>query len=140
MKTELMYTNLLVLGNTELLNLFRFLKHFHMNIDFLDEYNKSDYELIITTSKYFSQLSNYEGLIFNIIAEPDNFITNKNVVNLFLNFDFEKDLINQFINNKLWVFYYKSVEKQYVKFIYDLFNICSQYNKIQFRDVKFHKI
>ena len=136
-----MYTNVLIYGNSRILNLFNLLKHFHMNIFNQDNFNqKINFDLVITNPEHIDLFSNYHGLVFNVVTDNKNFNTKKNVVNLYLEFDPNQDSINQFIENKIWNFYYKSVEKHNVKFIYDLFSVCSEYHKIRYREVKFHKI
>tara|TARA_B100000123_G_C25641180_1_gene388891 strand:- start:332 stop:754 length:423 start_codon:yes stop_codon:yes gene_type:complete len=139
--------NILILGNSEILLLFRYLRHFLINIDILKEYDGSDlskYELIITDNTNLKNLENSQiRLIFNVVENLDNLSTNKNLVNLFLTFDHknpEKDLISQFIDNPKWNFYYDSCEKSNVKLIYDLFSECKEYNKIKSNEIKFHKI
>ena len=139
--------NILILGNSEILLLFRYLRHFLINIDILKEYDGSDlskYELIITDNTNLKNLENSQiRLIFNVVENLDNLSTNKNLVNLFLTFDHknpEKDLISQFIDNPKWNFYYDSCEKSNVKLIYDLFSECRECNKIKSNEIKFHKI
>ena len=54
-----MSVNILILGNEEKLKIFRFLKHYHMNIDYLDTYANqklSIYDMVITSSKYLLHL------------------------------------------------------------------------------------
>ena len=139
--------NILILGNTEILLLFKYLKHFENTIDILENYDGSDlsnYELVITDNTNLNKLENAQtNLIFNVVEKLDNLSTKKNLVNLFLTFDYknpEKDLISQFIDNPKWNFYYDSCEKSNVKLIYDLFTECKEYNKIKSKEIKFHKI
>lgn len=139
--------NILILGNTDILLLFKYLKHFENTIDIFEEYEGLDlskYEFVITDSNYIKKLDNCQTkLIFNVVEKLDNLSTKKNLVNLFLNFDHknpEKDLIRQFIENPKWNFYYDSCDKSNVKLIYDLFTECHEYNKIKSKEIKFHKI
>ena len=104
----------------------------------------SKYELVITDNTYLKNLENAQtNLIFNVVEKLDNPGTKKNLVNLFLTFDYknpEKDLISQFIDNPKWNFYYDSCDKSNVKLIYDIFSECHEYNKIKSKEIKFHKI
>ena len=58
----------LIHGNRDYIKVFRFLKHYHMDIDYLDEYDgrELDYNLIITNNTFLDSLKNYNGLIFNV--------------------------------------------------------------------------
>lgn len=139
--------NILILGNDSTLLLFKYLKHFENTIDILENYDGSDlsnYELVITDNTNLNKLENAQtNLIFNVVEKLDNLSTKKNLVNLFLTFDYKnlkKDLISQFIDNPKWNFYYDSCEKNNVKLIYDLFSECNEYNKIKSKEIKFHKI
>lgn len=139
--------NILILGNTETLLLFKYLKHFENTIDILINYDGSDlsnYDLVITNNINLKNLENAQtNLIFNVVEKLDNLSTKKNLVNLFLTFDYKnlkKDLISQFIDNPKWNFYYNSCDKSNVKLIYDLFSECHEYNKIKSKEIKFHKI
>ncbi len=139
--------NILILGNTETLLLFKYLKHFENTIDILINYDGSDlsnYDLVITNNINLKNLENTQtNLIFNVVEKLDNLSTKKNLVNLFLTFDYKnlkKDLISQFIDNPKWNFYYDSCDKSNVKLIYDIFTECSKYNKIKSKEIKFHKI
>ena len=134
--------NLLILGNVEIVKVFRYLGHFHMNIDCKDYYDNNselNYDLIITNQEHLDSIVNFEGLIFNVTEEND-YSTKKNLANIVLNFKSNQILDKQFIENPKWNFYYKSIDKTKVKFIYDLFTTCEAYNKIQSREIKFHKI
>ena len=98
--------NILILGNSEILLLFRYLRHFLINIDILEDYDGSDlskYELVITDNTNLKNLENNQiKLIFNVVEKLDKLSTKKNLVNLFLTFDYKnlkKDLISQFIDN-----------------------------------------
>ena len=110
-------------------------------IDIIDKYDfrELNYNLIITDRQNLDSISNFDGLIFNIEDKEDNFSTIKNLVNLVSLYDIIL-IVQQFINNPKWNFYYKSVEKSNVKFIYDLFSTCNSYNKIVSSEIKFHKI
>jgi len=134
--------SVLILGTSEKVKVFRFLKHYHLNIDFIDKYDdrQLNYELIITDRQNLDSISIFDGLIFNIEDRDNNFSTKKNLVNLVMNFKYNEDLIQQFIVNPKWNFYYNSVEKSKVKFIYELFSTCNSYNKIKSKEIKFHKI
>lgn len=142
MEQKVKYNSVLILGTSEKVRVFRFLRHFHLNIDIIDQYDfrELNYKLIITDRQNLDSISNFDGLIFNIEDKEHNFSTIKNTVNLVMNFKYNQDLIEQFINNSKWNFYYKSVEKSNVKFIYDLFSTCNSYNKIVSSEIKFHKI
>ena len=134
----------LIIGNKDYLKVFRFLKHFHMQIDILDEYDgrELDYKLIVTDNTFLDCLENHTGLVFNVSINSNDFSVKKNVANIVLNFKYINDdeLIQQFIKNPKWNFYYKSIEKSKVKFIYELFSTCNSYNKIESSEIKFHKI
>ena len=139
--------NILILGNDSTLLLFKYLKHFENTITVLTNYDSldlSNYDLVITNTMHLNKLENIQtNLIFNVVEKLDNLSTKKNLVNLFLTFDYknpEKDLISQFIDNPKWNFYYDSCEKSNVKLIYDLFTECKEYNKIKSKEIKFHKI
>ena len=139
--------NILILGNTDILLLFKYLKHFENTIDIFEEYEGLDlskYEFVITDSNYIKKLDNCQTkLIFNVVENLENLCIKKNYVNLFLTFDHknpEQDLIRQFIENPKWNFYYNSCDKSNVKLIYDLFSECNEYNKIKSKEIKFHKI
>jgi len=139
--------NILILGNSEILLLFRYLRHFLINIDILEDYDGSDlskYELVITDNTNLKNLENNQiKLIFNVVEKLDKLSTKKNLVNLFLTFDYKnlkKDLISQFIDNPKWNFYYNSCDKSNVKLIYDLFSECRECNKIKSNEIKFYKI
>ncbi len=139
--------NILILGNSKILLLFKYLRHFLINIDILEDYDGSDlskYELVITDNTNLKNLENSQiKLIFNVVEKLDNLSTKKNLVNLFLTFDYKnlkKDLISQFIDNPKWKFYYDSCDKSNVKLIYDLFSECREYNKIKSNEIKFYKI
>ena len=136
-----MSVNILILGNEEKLKIFRFLKHYHMNIDYLDTYTNqklSIYDMVITSSKYLESIRNIEiELILNIM-EDEECSNRKNLINL--NMNLGDDIIKEFINYEKWIFYYNSLAKSKVKFIYDLFSTCQEYNKIKSKDIKFHKI
>ena len=139
--------NILILGNSKILLLFRYLRHFLINIDILEDYDGSDlskYELVITDNTNLKNLENSQiKLIFNVVEKLDNLSKKKNLVNLFLTFDYKnlkKDLISQFIDNPKWKFYYDSCDKSNVKLIYDLFSECKEYNKIKSNEIKFYKI
>jgi|TARA_Y100000389_G_C17343092_1_gene454422 hypothetical protein len=134
----------LIHGNRDYIKVFRFLKHYHMDIDYLDEYDgrELDYNLIITNNTFLDSLKNYNGLIFNVSINGNDFSVKKNVANLVLNFKYnnEDELIQQFIKNPKWNFYYNSIEKSNVKFIYELLSTCNSYNKIEYDEIKFYKI
>ena len=142
--------NILILGTDEILNLFTLLKHFQNNINHVTNFDSKfyweQYHLIITDSFHLTIIDEqYEGIIFNVVTSTDNLSTRDNVVNLLMNFNFDyktacDDLINQFIKNKRWNFYYRTCHKAKVKFIYDLFSQCEEYNKIHSKEVKFYKI
>ncbi len=139
--------NILILGNDSTLLLFKYLKHFENTITVLtncDSTNLSNYDLVITNTMYLNKLENIQtNLIFNVVEKLDNLSTKKNLVNLFLTFDYKnlkKDLISQFIDNPKWNFYYDSCDKSNVKLIYDIFSECHEYNKIKSKEIKFHKI
>ena len=136
--------SVLIIGESDYLKVFRFLKHYHMTIDIIDEYDGRDlaYNLIVTSNTFLDSISHYEGLIFNVSMDSNDFSVRKNLVNLVLNFKYndEDELIQLFINNPKWNFYYNSVEKSKVKFIYELFSTCNTYYKIYSKEIKFHKI
>lgn len=136
--------SVLIIGTSDSLKVFRFLKHYHMTLDIIDEYDgrNLDYNLIVTNNTFLDSISKYDGLIFNVSMDSNDFSVRKNLVNLVLNFKYndKDDLIQLFINNPKWNFYYDSLEKSKVKFIYELFSTCNSYYKIKSKEIKFHKI
>ena len=137
---KFMEISILILGDNEFVKLFRFLKHFHMILDSKSTYDNKNYDLIITDNTHLESITNFEGLVFNICEDISHFSTKKNHANLVFNFKYNTNLIQQFIKNPKWNFYYTSIEKSKVKFIYELFATCQSYNKIQSNEIKFHKI
>lgn len=136
--------SVLIIGKSDYLKVFRFLKHYHMTIDIIDDYDgrNLDYNLIVTSNTFLDSISKYDGLIFNVSLDSNGFSVRKNLVNLVLNFKYNNDdeLIQLFINNPKWNFYYDSLEKSKVKFIYELLSTCNSYYKICSKEIKFHKI
>ena len=136
--------SVLIIGTSDSLKVFRFLKHYHMTLDIIDEYDgrELEYNLIITSNTFLDSISHYDGLIFNVSMNSNDFSVRKNLVNLVFNFKYndEDELIQLFINNPKWNFYYDSVDKSKVKFIYELFATCNTYYKIYSKEIKFHKI
>lgn len=135
--------NILILGIEDEIKIFRFLKHFNMNIDYLNNYKNQDlskYNLVITSYKYLDSIKNVDiELIFSIGAEK-TYSSRKNLVNIVFNFKQDEDMVKEFIKTEKWNFYYRSVDKEKVRFIYDLFRDCYEYKKIYSKDIKFHKI
>ena len=142
--------NILILGQDDILKYFTLLKHFENTINHLVNFdsniNINQYNLIITDNSHLAIINeSYTGIIFNIVESLDNLSTRGNLVNLFMNFNFDyktisNDLIRQFIENPKWDFYYRTCEKANVKIIYDLFSQCYEYEKIKSKEIKFHKI
>lgn len=112
-----------------------------MNIDYLDSYTNQDlskYKIVITSFKYLKSIENVDIKLILSVVEDETCSNRKNLVNLV--FNFKQDMIKEFISIPKWNFYYRSVDKANVKFIYDLFRDCYEYNKIESKDIKFHKI
>jgi len=133
--------NILILGIEDEIKIFRFLKHFNMNIDYLNNYKNQDlskYNLVITSYKYLDSIENVDVELILSVVEDETFSNRKNLVNIV--FNFKQDMIREFIKTEKWNFYYRSVDKGNVKFIYDLFRDCYEYKKIESKDIKFHKI
>lgn len=132
--------DILILGVEDQIKIFNLLKHFNMNIDYLDYYEKQDlskYKMVITSFKYLKSIENVDILILSVV-EDETCSNRKNLVNVV--FNFKQDMIKEFIKTEKWNFYYRSVDKANVKFIYDLFRDCYEYKKIESKDIKFHKI
>ena len=142
--------NILILGHDDILKYFTLLKHFENTINHLVNFdsniNLKQYNLIITDNSHLEIINEpFKGIIFNIVESLDNLSTRSNLVNLFMNFNFDyknisNDLTRQFIENPKWDFYYRTCEKANVKIIYDIFSECYEYQKIKSKEIKFHKI
>ena len=145
---------IIILGNDEVLLNFKYLKHYRNTILTLDSYNYTDlsypslslYDLVITNNSHLDSIKDCNvNLIFNVLDNLDKVVKIKNVVNLFLEFDYNfkdsnNDIIQQFIKNPQWDFYYNSCEKHNVKFIHELITECYKFNKIKYKEIQFHKI
>ena len=146
--------NILILGNDEVLLNFKLLKNFRNTIITIDSYNYDDlsysslsiYDLVITNNSHLESIENCNvNLIFNVVDNLNKISIRNNLVNLFLDFDHDykdsnNDIIQQFIKNSQWNFYYNSCEKHNVKFIHELITECYKFNKIKYKEIKFHKI
>lgn len=133
--------NILILGVEDEIKIFKLLKHFNMSIDYLDCYEKQDlskYKMVITSFKYLKSIENVDIDLILSVVEDEICSNRKNLVNIV--FNFKQDMIKEFIKTEKWNFYYRSVDKANVKFIYDLFRDCYEYKKIESKDIKFHKI
>ena len=133
--------DILILGVEDEIKIFKLLKHYNMNIDYLDCYENQDlskYKMVITSFKYLKSIENVDIELILSVVEDETCSNRKNLVNVV--FNFKQDMIKEFIKTEKWNFYYSSVDKANVKFIYDLFRDCYDYNKIESKDIKFHKI
>ena len=139
----------LVLGKDKILNLFRLLYSIDCEINFIDNYKDESldkYDLIITKQNHLESISSVKNnLVINIIENIDNLEITNNYINLLINFNYNftkpnHDLISQFYTNPEWKFYYRSCEKNKVKFLYDFFSMCKKNNKIISNDILFFKI
>lgn len=139
----------LVLGKDKILNLFRLFYSVDCEVSFINDYKDQkidEYDLIITNCNYLDSISNSNtNLVINVSKNTDNLAITKNYLNLVIDFNYNftnmsQDLDSQFFRNPVWKFYYRSCEKNKVKFLYDFFSMCKNNNKIKSSEILFLKI